>query len=153
MKDSTLSSSAKASLIRNHFDITSTATNTPLLQQIGNDFSALLVIYDCEDFECAIPHSLLTEENFQFHNICNIYRDNLSVCGVYNTKTVKVFLSSNDSPPNKDAVDSIESKDLVLSKSEKQDVGELSNRLSIELKDILPLCTWTSQFINKKIFA
>ena len=81
----------------------------PLMESIGDQMeNTFLIIPDYDEMECIVPHKLFNERNFEFTEICRFDKGNES----WTTKNV--YIGNNQ---------------LYLTRSEKENVSELAERL------------------------
>jgi len=109
-------------------------SNKPLLQSIGESLGSVVVMYDAEDLECAFPHCLVNDDNFEFNTLAVLARDPV------NTWTVKsVRLGSAGSADCGGAA-------LTLKKDERSDMRLLASRLEACLQPAP--CSWIEQYTS-----
>lgn len=112
----------------------STENDKPLLQRIGEDLQSAVVLLDAEkDFECAIPHCLMTNKKFRYQRLARFQRDPLVP---WKVKSVHLYGTDADDGSG----NCCEEKALQLSKDEKEDASllgaTLQNVLSSKMEKI-----------------
>ncbi len=132
---SSLSSSEKSQLLTEHIkrDVESTfGTSGPLLQRIGEDLHSMVVLFDADrEYECAIPHCLMTNQRFSFQRLARFHKDpiiswKVKDAHIYN----KLGVGGSDEGYD-------EMIPILLCKDEKEDASLLGSRIQSSLQPIV----------------
>ena len=80
MKENTINSSIKAEIllteICNNVSDKLKGTKKPLLQSIGEELEMIVILYDCEQLECVIPHCMMQNPiNFNYNILARFDRN------------------------------------------------------------------------------
>jgi len=104
----------------------------PLLQCVGEQFRAFVVLPDCDDnLECAIPHAVLSSEWFSFTAHAFFHRDPRNIC-----RTSSVTACANG----------LHMAPIVLTKPQQDDVRELSALLESFIQPVE--LTWVLEHVK-----
>lgn len=147
-RETSVSSADKAAALRNSIEEllpthSSFCNGKPLLQSIGEELNSIVVMYDAEEMECAIPHCMLTDENFVFKTHAIMHRDTVNPWMV---KSVRLCAGSILEEAISDDA-SADTSNVTLTKDERADMKLLARKLE---NCIDPnRCRWIDQCTEK----
>ena len=143
-RETSVSSADKAAALRKSIEEllptqSSFCNGKPLLQSIGEELYSIVVMYDAEEMECAIPHCMLTDENFVFNTHTVLHRDAINPWIV---KSVRICAGSILEEAISDAA-SADTSNVALTKDERADMKMLARKLENYISPTR--CRWIDQ--------
>jgi len=142
--ETSVSSADKATALRSSIgemfpNLSMQMNGKPLLQSIGEELNSIVVMYDAEEMESAIPHCMLTDENFVIETLAIFQRDDVNPWMV---KSASIRAESSQKEGNEPGVVSI-----ALTKDERSDMKMLAHKLE---SYITPNhCQWINLYVNE----